>query len=577
MEQESKKLKYALYCRKSSEGEDAQVQSITAQKTEMLDFADRNGLEIAVILDESKSAHHPGRPIFNELVRLVKAGKVNAILVWHANRISRNPIDAGQIIYLLDQGLLKEIRTYSGAFRNTSNDKFFLGLEFGVSKKDSDDKSDGVKRGQRERARKGYPHGVSSIGYMNDKSDLKGNRKWLEDPARFELVREVLHLYLKGKYSVQQISSISNNELHLKTPLRVRQGGRPLSMSHIYSILKNPVYAGFFFYENKRYTLNDSLERMITEEQYWIIQGMLTNKGRPRPQKRPGLYNHFMKCGYCGCTTTPDHKFQLICSQCKHKFSYLNKSDCPKCGIDVAKMVTPTYLSYIYYHCTKKRDKECPGRSLEVKQLEAQVVKHVESEIMISKELSDWAIKYIGELGDEDLKLETVKKTQRLASEEGILKKLDNLLDLRLSRGTVATQDEEIFSRKEKKLNEELSLIRETNLKENNLSNADGIARVRREFSLMSEILDILKNGTIEDKKSVLYEFGSNLTLTGKKVSITNTKSIQKFVDALHKAKAINARFEPKNTLAGYDKTEVFASVRTTLLREQDSNLRQID
>ncbi|MBU4580697.1 hypothetical protein KKB43_06850, partial [Patescibacteria group bacterium] len=96
-------------------------------------------------------------------------------------------------------------------------------------------------------------------------------------------------------------------------------------------MLADPIYAGFFFHEEKRYELDKKLKRIISEEDFWIIQEMLGKKGRPRPQKRDGLYNHFMTCAHCGGHTSPDFKFQIICSECKSKFSYLNKEECPKC------------------------------------------------------------------------------------------------------------------------------------------------------------------------------------------------------------------------------------------------------
>jgi hypothetical protein len=50
-------------------------------------------------------------------------------------------------------------------------------------------------------------------------------------------------------------------------------------------------------------------------------------------------------------------------------------------------------------------------------------------------------------------------------------------------------------------------------------------------------------------------------------------KSVQAFIDGLAAAKTINPTFEPENILDVSDENEVFASVRPTLLRGQDSNL----
>ncbi len=76
--------KYALYTRKSSEAEERQALSIDSQIKEMLELAQRNGLGVTQIYQESHSAKDAGqRPIFNPLLADVRLGKFNSILVWH--------------------------------------------------------------------------------------------------------------------------------------------------------------------------------------------------------------------------------------------------------------------------------------------------------------------------------------------------------------------------------------------------------------------------------------------------------------------------------------------------------------
>ena len=85
------------------------------------------------------------------MVQRIQDGEADGILVWSLNRIARNPLDGGMIIHLLDSGVLKEIRTPSNIIKNDGNAKFMLQIEFAVSKKSSDDNSESVKRGNREK------------------------------------------------------------------------------------------------------------------------------------------------------------------------------------------------------------------------------------------------------------------------------------------------------------------------------------------------------------------------------------------------------------------------------------------
>lgn len=74
-------VKYCLYARKSTESEEHQVLSIDSQIKEMLQLAEREGLEIVAMKRESHSAKETGqRPVFNEIIDEIRQKKFNGIL-----------------------------------------------------------------------------------------------------------------------------------------------------------------------------------------------------------------------------------------------------------------------------------------------------------------------------------------------------------------------------------------------------------------------------------------------------------------------------------------------------------------
>jgi site-specific DNA recombinase len=110
MKNQEPKLAYCLYARKSTESEERQVLSIDSQIKEMLDLAERENLEIVAVKRESHSAKETGtRPIFNEIIAEIRAGKYNSVLTWAPDRISRNAGDLGKVVDLMDAGILREI------------------------------------------------------------------------------------------------------------------------------------------------------------------------------------------------------------------------------------------------------------------------------------------------------------------------------------------------------------------------------------------------------------------------------------------------------------------------------------
>lgn len=90
---------WVVYVRRSSDTEDRQTLSIEQQLDELRQLAFAKGLEVTAELNESCSARQPGRPVFGEVMKRVKKGEVQGILVWRLDRLARNMVDAGGVIY----------------------------------------------------------------------------------------------------------------------------------------------------------------------------------------------------------------------------------------------------------------------------------------------------------------------------------------------------------------------------------------------------------------------------------------------------------------------------------------------
>ncbi|MDP3725875.1 MAG: recombinase family protein, partial [bacterium] len=140
-------MKYFVYCRKSTESEERQVLSLVAQLAELQEFAAKEKLEIVASFQEAKTAKEPGRTVFAEMMSRIEKGEANGILAWHPDRLARNSIDGGQIVYLLDTGKLHDLKFPTFWCDNTPQGKFMLNIAFGQSKYYVDNLSENVKRG----------------------------------------------------------------------------------------------------------------------------------------------------------------------------------------------------------------------------------------------------------------------------------------------------------------------------------------------------------------------------------------------------------------------------------------------
>jgi DNA invertase Pin-like site-specific DNA recombinase len=472
--------RYFLYARKSSEPDDRQVLSLPAQKQELLRAFGH--LNIIEVIEEAQSAKAPGRPRFEAMLKRLERGEADGLIAWHPDRLARNSVDGGRIIYDLDQGKVRDLKFAQYTFENSPEGKWMLNIIFGQSKYFVDKLSKDVKRGLRQKLEMGWRPGVSPIGYLNNLADSKGTRTIVPDPERFVLVRKMWELMLTGAYSPPRILQIATEEWGLRTVERRRIGGSPLSYSGIYRLFTNPFYYGAFEYGGRLHP--GSHEPMITEGEFWQVQKLLGRGGRPRPKTRKDFaYTGLMRCGECGCMITAEEKTKRIKATGELRF-------------------------YTYYHCTKKkRHLKCAQRCIEVKELERQM----EAALMplsISEEFLNWALKYLKEMHEQERAEDRSRGENVEKAHQGAGKQLDELLDVRL-RGLI---DDEEFERKRS------ALLREKNGLKSQMDDPEAKAAQRLELAMRTccfahDLMNRFENGSIEEKKIILEKVGSNRLL----------------------------------------------------------------
>ena len=230
-------VKYCLYARKSTESEERQVLSIDSQIKEMLQLADREGLEVVTMKRESHSAKENGqRPVFNEIMEELSAGKYNGLLTWAPDRIGRNAGDLARVVDLMDAGKLMEIRTFSQSFRNNPNEKFLLTILGGKAKLENDNRGINVKRGLRTRVEMGLWPGVAPVGYLNQKH-MDKKCQIIIDPERASIVKKMFEKMAHDKWSGQKIHQWLKFEANFKS-----LGNHNVALSNIFRTLQNPFY-----------------------------------------------------------------------------------------------------------------------------------------------------------------------------------------------------------------------------------------------------------------------------------------------------------------------------------------------
>src|SRR5438093_2138715 len=207
--------------------------SLQEQKDAIIRYAQRFGLEIIAWFEERETAAKRGRPIFNHVLNLLRAGQAHGLIVHKIDRSARNLKDWADLGDLIDQGI--EVH-----FANESLDLHSRGgrLSADIQAVVAAD----YIRNLREEARKGIygrlKQGIfplpAPIGYLD-----KGAGKPKEpDPAREALVAKAFELYGTCRYTEKELV-----EDMWRRGLRNRKGGK-VTRAGISVLLNNPFYIG---------------------------------------------------------------------------------------------------------------------------------------------------------------------------------------------------------------------------------------------------------------------------------------------------------------------------------------------
>ena len=146
--------RFFIYCRKSTEAEDRQVLSIESQVRELKEVVAKQNLAPVEILTESKSAKEPGRAVFNAMMQRLYRGEAQGVICWKLDRLARNPVDGGAIIWAIKQHGIQVI-TPAQTYGQNDDNVILMYIEFGMAQKYIDDLSKNVKRGLRTKVEKG--------------------------------------------------------------------------------------------------------------------------------------------------------------------------------------------------------------------------------------------------------------------------------------------------------------------------------------------------------------------------------------------------------------------------------------
>jgi len=486
-------IKYFLYARKSTDEEDRQITSISDQIREMKKLASGRGLKIVHVFEESKSAKNIGRPVFNEMIERINKGEATGIICWKADRLARNMVDGGNIINMLQNGVIEHIQAFDGEYKPEDN-VIVLSVAFSSSTQYSKDLSVNVKRGMIAKAKRGWLPNKAPLGYSNVIDKDRNEKTIIIPDDNFKLVKKLFDSVLNKNATLEQLETKAR-----KMGLTTKQGGK-LHISTIHRILNNPFYYGKYEWpENSGEWHKGKHKKMISFDEYKTVQEILTRKTKARFKKHDINYRGLMTCKCCGGAITA---------------SKITK-----------KQKNGNIHEYVYYHCGKKVDKNCTQRSFPLREVdfEKQVMSILEK-IEIPQDIYNWAMSELKQENDFEKEARAKMINAHRKNHDRETNKIHRLIDMRADEEI--SKEEYVKKRKEAEQNRDYAESKISEIENNNkafIEKADDL------FSFAKDAKEKFKNGSPKQRKETILNLGSNLQICDKKLMISLDLGLKPF------------------------------------------------
>ena len=307
---EKKRIHCAIYTRKStSEGLEQEFTSLDAQREACISYVASQKNEGWIALpdiydDGGFTGANMDRPALQKLMTDIKDGRVDCVVVYKVDRLSRSLLDFSKLLEFFDKSNVTFVSITQQFNTNSSMGRLTLNILLSFAQFEREIISERTRDKMAAARKKGrWVGGRPVLGYDLDHE----TKKLIVNDKDAALVRRIFELYLKEK-SLLQVAIILNKESHKTKRHVTRSGkiieGRAFRNTRIQYIIKNHVYLGKINYQGKIFDgLHDPI---ISQETFDKAQAILARNRQKREAtrntKNVGLLNHILKCRACNST-----------------------------------------------------------------------------------------------------------------------------------------------------------------------------------------------------------------------------------------------------------------------------------
>jgi site-specific DNA recombinase len=340
----------AIYTRVSTDLQaEKEFSSCESQEEKIRSFiqSQNNWQIFKVYSDPGYTGANTNRPALQELLEDIKQKKIDIILAYKIDRLTRSPKDFYQLIEFFEQNNVSFISVTERFDTSTPAGRLLRNIMLTFAQFERELTSERTKDKMLERARKGmYNGGYAPYGYKRE------NKKLIINKREAEIVRMIFETYIETGsltkvYDLLKEKNIKNRQ------------GKPFYKTVLGFLLRNPVYAGKVKHNDKIY--QGIHEPVISEEIFEMAQKIHKKKLRKFRVYRDFLFGGLVNCKECNFKMSP-------CFTNKYSKGKLER--------------------YYYYRCNSTHHKDwqsCPIKQVSADRLENYILENLER-ISLDKE-----------------------------------------------------------------------------------------------------------------------------------------------------------------------------------------------
>jgi len=282
--------------------------SLEAQKDAIQAYSERNNLVITKWFEEKETAAKQGRPLFNTMVRKLKQGKAQGLVIHKIDRSARNFADWAKIGDLSDQGIsiffaTETLDFHSRGGRLTADIQAVIAADYIRNLREE------TRKGIEGRLKQGLLPGNAPFGYNNNG---RGQPK-TPVPNHAPQIRKMFELYAAGRFSARGLQK------EMARRGLTKSSGKPLSKNSILNILDNPFYCGIIRIKRTGRTYPGVHEKIIPVSLFEKAQDVRSGRTVKKNTKHDFCYRGLFRCGLCDTAMIAERQKGHVYYRCQIK------------------------------------------------------------------------------------------------------------------------------------------------------------------------------------------------------------------------------------------------------------------